>query len=117
VRVDARLPVRFGTLADAREGDAVLLPPGTLAPPGLPAAWLQAGLDGQPGHATGCACCAPRNAAAQALGLLFLQRGRGEVAAFRTVLAAVGAGDAELVRAALGSDPLVSGRFRMDLST
>ncbi len=113
MRIDARLPVRFGTLAGARDGDAVLLPPGVPAPLGLPVAWMQAGPEGQPGHAAECACCTPRNAAAQALGSLFLRRGRGEVAAFRAVLAAVGPGDAELVRAALDLDPLVSGRFRL----
>lgn len=113
MRIDARLPLRFGTLSDARDGDAVLLPDGEQAPPGLPAAWLQGGADAVVGHPAGCACCAPRNAAAQALGSLFLRRGRGEVAAFRAVLAAVGADDADLVRAALSSDPLVSGRFRL----
>jgi len=111
MRIDARLPLRFGTSADARDGDAVLLSQGAPAPPGLPAAWL--GMDTAAAHPAECACCTPRNAAAQALSLLFLRRGRGEVAAFRTVLAAVGAADAALVRAALLSDPLVSGRFRL----
>ena len=113
MRIDARLPLRFGTLADAQDGDAVLLPQGAHAPPGLPAAYLPAGADAALGHPAGCACCSPRNPAAQALGSLFLRRGRGEMAAFRSVLAAVGAGDADLVRAALLSDPLASGRFRL----
>lgn len=113
MRIDARLPLRFGTLADARDGDAVLLSHGTPAPPGLLTAWLEGGVDTAAGHPTGCACCIPRNAAALALSLLFLRRGRGEVAAFKTVLAAVGAADADLVQAALQSDPLVSGRFRL----
>jgi hypothetical protein len=113
MRIDARLPLRFGTLADARDGDAILLSHGAPAPPGLPAAWLEEKVDTAAGHPAGCACCIPRNAAAQALSLLFLRRGRGEVAAFRTVLAAVGPADADLVRAALQSDPLVSGRFRL----
>ena len=113
MRIDARLPLRFGTLADAREGDAVLLPQGAPAPPGLPVAYLPAGAYAATGHAAGCVCCSPRNPAAQALGSLFLRRGRGEVAAFRSVLAAVGEADAGLVRAALLSDPLASGRFRL----
>ncbi len=113
MRIDARLPLRFGTSADARDGDAVLLSHGAIAPPSLPAAWIDKTVDTAAGHPTGCACCIPRNAAAQALSLLFLRRGRGEVAAFRTVLASVGAADADLVRAALQSDPLVSGRFRL----
>ena len=113
MRIDARLPLRFGTPADARDGDALLLPEGAPAMPGLPTAWLERGASPVAGHSAGCACCTPRNAAAQALGFLFLRRGRGEVAAFRTVLAAVGTADAALVRAALESDPLVSGRFRL----
>ncbi len=113
MRIDARLPLRFGTLADARDGDAVLLSRGAPAPSGLPAAWLEGTVDTVAAHPAGCACCTPRNAAAQALSVLFLRRGRGDVAAFRTVLAAVGAADADLVRAALQSDPLVSGRFRL----
>ena len=113
MRIDARLPLRFGIPTDARDGDAVLLSHGAPAPPGLLAAWLERGVDTTAGHPAGCACCLPRNAAAQALSLLFLRRGRGEVVAFRTVLAAVGAADADLVRAALQSDPLVSGRFRL----
>ncbi len=114
MRIDARLPLRFGTMSDARDGDAVLLPEGAAAPPGVPVAWLPGGLDAAaPGHSAGCACCAPRNAAAQALGSLFLRRARGDVAAFRAVLAAVGVEDAALVRAALEGDPLVSGRYRL----
>ena len=113
MRIDARLPLRFGTSADARDGDAVLLSHGEPAPSGVPAAWFEGKVDTAAGHPVGCACCTPRNAAAQALSLLFLRRGRGEVAAFRTVLAVVGATDADLVRAALQSDPLVSGRFRL----
>ena len=115
MRIDARLPLRFGTLADAGDGDAVLLSHGAPAPPGLPAAWLKGKVDTAAGHSARCACCTPRNAAALALSLLFLRRGRGEVEAFRTVLAAVGEADADLVRAALQSDPLVSGRFRLAL--
>ena len=110
MRIDARLPVRFGPVTDAGPGDAVLLPAGAVAPDGLPAAWL---LPPAAGHAVGCACCRPRDAAAQALGGLFLRRGRGEVGAFRSVLAALGPEDASQVRAALEADPLVSGRYRL----
>ena len=109
MRIDARLPVRFGALADAGEGDALLLPAGAAVPAGHAAAVLAAG----PGHAPGCACCLPRNAAAQALGELFLRRAKGEVAAFRAVLAVVGPDGAALVRDALDADPLVSGRYRL----
>lgn len=109
MRMDARLPVRFGVLADAREGDAVLLPAGAVPPAGRAVAVLDAG----PGHPGGCACCPPRNAAAQALGTLFLRRAKGEGPLFRAVLAAVGPADAAAVRAALAEDALVAGRYRL----
>jgi len=108
MRIDARIKVRVGGLADAGQGDALLLPPGITGPAGLAMAWL----DPAPGHAAGCACCLPRNAAAQALRSLFLRRARGEVPFFTTVLAAVGPDDAREIGAALDSDPLVSARFR-----
>lgn len=108
MRIDARIRVRVGSLADAGQGDALLLPPGTAAPAGLAVAWLEPA----PGHAAGCACCLPRNAAAQALGALFVRRARGEVPFFSTVLAAVGPDDAREIGAALYADPLVSARFR-----
>jgi len=113
VRIDARLPVRFGMLADVREGDAVLLPVGAAVPGGVPAAWLLSVPAAVPEHPAGCTCCLPRNPAAQALGDLFLRRGRGEVGAFRSVLAVVSPDQAGQVRAALAADPLVSGRYRL----
>ena len=109
MRIDARIRVRVGMVSDAEDGDALLLPPGVPAPDGHAVARL----DPAPGHAAGCACCLPRNAAAQALGALFLQRARGEVPFFRQVLAVVGPGDAEGLAAALEADPLVSARFRL----
>ena len=109
MRIDARVPVRFGELADAGEGDALLLPSGMPPPAGWPAEVLS---DALPGHAAGCACCQPRNAAAQALAALFLRRARGEVGWFRQVLAVTGPAEAAMVRAALDTDPLTTARFR-----
>ena len=109
MRIDARVPVRFGELADAGEGDALLLPPNAPPPSGWP---VEAMPGGAPGHAAGCVCCQPRNAAAQALGALFLRRARGEVGWFRQVLAVTGPTEAALVRAALQTDPLTMARFR-----
>jgi hypothetical protein len=108
VRIDARIPVRIGGLADAGEGDALLLSSG-MPPPGWPAEVMP---HGAPSHAAGCLCCQPRNAAAQALGALFLRRARGEVGWFRGVLAVVGPVEAAMVHAALEADPLTSARFR-----
>ena len=94
--IDARIPVVFSNRWDAQEGDAV----------------LASGLDGAPAHRIGCACCIARTPAAQALGALFLQRARGEVAFFRRVLVDGHAAQAE-VRAALQSDPVAAARFRL----
>ena len=109
MRIDARIPVRIGELADAGEGDALLLPPNMPPPSGRP---FEAMPGGAPGHAAGCGCCQPRNAAAQALGALFLRRARGEVGWFRRVLAVTGPTEAALVHAALETDPLTMARFR-----
>ena len=109
MRIDARVPVRIGGLAGAGEGDALLLPSGVPPPPGWPAEVMPGGA---PGHPLGCACCQPRNAAAQALGALFLRRARGEVGWFSQVLAAVGPDEAAMVHAALDADPLTLARFR-----
>ena len=94
---DARVPVTFGTSGDAREGDAVLAD----------------GLGDALGHGPGCTCCAARTPAAQALGHLFMQRARGEVAFFRRVLIDGDAAVEASVRAALRSDPVVAARFRL----
>lgn len=93
---DARVPVVFGSSRDAQEGDAV----------------LAGALDDALGHDAGCACCVARTPAAQALGDLFMQRARGEVAFFRRVLVDGRAAEAA-VRAALQSDPVAAARFRL----
>ena len=97
---DARVPVVFGSSRDAQGGDAVL------------AGGLADELDGAPGHDAGCACCLARTPAAQALGDLFMQRARGEVAFFHRVLVDGHAAEAA-VRAALQSDPVAAARFRL----
>ncbi len=93
--VDARVAVVFGSASERQEGDVV----------------LSVGLVGA-GHPGGCACCISRTAAADALGHLFLQRARGDVAFFRRVLVDTDEVGEEVVRAALQSDPVVSARFR-----
>lgn len=94
---DGHVPVAFGGSRDAREGDVVLV----------------AGWGGVAGHDPGCACCVARTPAAQALGHLFMQRARGEVAFFRRVLIDGDAAAEASVRAALQSDPVVAARFRL----
>ncbi len=95
VLFDARVAVVFGAASDAGVGDVVLSD-------GLVAA----------GHPAGCACCTSRAAAAEALGRLFLQRARGEVAFFRRVIIDTDDTGVAAVKAALQSDPVVSARFR-----
>jgi hypothetical protein len=107
---DARLPVVFGDIALAGPDDALLIEGEAPAPPGRPVARFT------PGplrwHAAGCACCAPRAAAAAALGRLFLARARGDISFFRRVIAVVT--DQAAVRAAIAGDALAAGRFRLD---
>lgn len=108
--VDARIPVRFGRVEDAGPEDALLVEGEGEPVPGRAVAWFRPGAGP---HAPGCACCAPRGAAAEALTRLFLDRVRGRVPHFRAVVAAVsGAGGEAAVRAAVADDPLVSVRFR-----
>ena len=109
LRIDARIPVRFGVAKDARAGDAVLSEgEGALGPQPAAAFTVQPGR-----HAAGCACCGPRSAAALALADLFTRRARGSVE-FRSVLAvAKSEQGAAAIRDALQSDPVASARFRL----
>ncbi len=124
---DDRIPVRFGTSADAGPLDALLVEgaaqPGTNAPPGAPpggvvAHFIATGaspLGASPfgtSHFAGCACCIARPGAAAALGSLFQARARGQVAWFTAVVAVV-ADRAEFEAALLG-DRLAAARFRLD---
>jgi hypothetical protein len=110
--VDARVPVRFGSVSDAAHGSALLIEGDTPAPDGVAVARFTGAAASGP-HPPGCPCCIARSPAAVALAALFLARARGEVGFFRTVLAVcrTPAGEAA-VRAALESDPLVIAWFR-----
>lgn len=111
-KIDGRVPVRFGALSEAGEGDAVLIEGDAAAPAGAASARFALGPSE---HAPDCACCAPRGPASLALNQLFQARARGEVPFFRRVLAVTESADAEMaIWAALRADPLVSGRFRME---
>jgi hypothetical protein len=113
--LDARLHVGFGTADQAGPETALLIEGDAPAPAGVAVARfvLAPVVAAEAVHPTGCACCAPRGPAAEALGRLFLQRARGG-ALFRKVIAVVSGPDgAAAVRAALAEDPLVSARFRL----
>jgi hypothetical protein len=108
-RADDRVAVHFGPAA---ADEAVLIEGDAGDACGRPVARFRLS-PALAGHAPGCACCAPRDPAAQALGRLFLARARGEVAWFRSVaVLATPAGEAA-VRAALAHDHVSSCRFRL----
>jgi hypothetical protein len=92
---DDRIPVLFGGEPGADE--AVL----------AEGAWAR----GLAGHVPGCACCAPRGGAAEALRAFYLARARGERDFALVRVRASAAGEA-LVRVALAGDLFVAGRFR-----
>lgn len=110
--VDARVPVRFGSVSDAADGSALLIEGGTPVPHRVAVARFTDASPAGP-HPPGCPCCLGRSPAAVALAALFLARARGEVGFFRCVVAVCCTpGGEAAVRAALESDPLVSAWFR-----
>lgn len=110
--LDARIPVRHGTLSEAGPEDALVIEGDAAAPTDRPAVRFPTP-DAAGPHPATCFCCAGRSAAATALGTLFLRRARGETAAFRRVIVvtttAVGRA---AIDAALNTDPIASVRFR-----
>jgi hypothetical protein len=104
--LDARVPVRFGVIdaeAAALVADGLPDPPACAVGHFAPEA---------AGHAPGCACCAPRLAAAEALRRLFLARAKGEVAFFRSVSVFAPPAAEAAIRGALRDDPLLAAWFR-----
>ena len=108
MRIDARLPVRFGPLQARMADEAVLMDNDT--PAANPVGRFTTGPGG---HAPGCRCCTLRSSASLALATLFRERATGGGVAFRGVLAVVGPEGEAAVRAALESDLLVAGRYRL----
>lgn len=107
--LDARIPVSFA----AAPGDG---PPAAWVseapPPALPAgAVVAASFGGGAQHVQGCACCAGRSAAAQALDRLFQARVRQGCAWFDRVVAPPE--DEPALRAALKEDIMAAVRFRL----
>jgi len=106
---DRRIPVVFGPRAAAGPSDALLLEGVGADGPGV--AWFRLP---KASHVLGCACCPPRNAAGQALGRLFLARGRGDGLFFgRVVVVVTSEAGRAAVLAALEGDALASGAFRV----
>lgn len=107
---DDRIPVRFGPLAAAGPGDALLLEerPGLAPVAGAAVARFAPG----PVHRFGCVCCGGRAAAAAALAGLFQDRATGRVPWFTQVLAVVR--DPAAVAEALRADRVAAVRFRVD---
>jgi hypothetical protein len=112
--LDARVPVRFGSVSDATDGSALLIEGDAPAPDGEAVArFTNAAAAGL--HPPGCPCCVTRSPAAVALATLFLARARGERAFFRAVVAVCSTPEGrEAVRTALEADPLVSAWFRTE---
>lgn len=106
---DSRIPVVFGTLAEAGAEDALLLAGSAVPPPGRAVAFVAAGASP---HAAGCNCCVSRGSVAQAMAALFVARARGEVAFFSRLLVVLDAAGRAAARAALEGDRFVAGRYR-----
>jgi hypothetical protein len=108
--LDARVSVRFGVV----DPEAAALVADGLPDPPACAVWRFTPEAAQPGHAPGCACCAPRLAAAEALRRLFLARAKGEVAFFRSVSVFASAAAEVALRTALQTDPMLAAWFRLE---
>jgi hypothetical protein len=110
MRLDMRLPVVFGGVPG--EADAVLLENGRAMPAAGYVMTLSLGTP-VPGHKAGCACCAPRTAAGQALGALFRERATGAAPLFsRVVVLAAPDGEAA-IRRAIRDDVIAAARYRL----
>jgi len=114
--IDARIPVTFAA-RDAAPNAAFLIEGDRPTPANRPAARFRLP-PAQAAHPPACACCAPAGPAADALRMLFLQRARGDVPFFTSVVAILENAAAEAaVRAALADDPVVAARYRLGSST
>jgi hypothetical protein len=106
--LDARVLVKLGRLEQAGPGDALLVEGD--GPVGGGAHFRPVASE----HSAGCACCAPRSPAALALNALFQARAKGEGPFFRRVVAVTQTeAGRTAVWAAVSSDPLTAGRFRL----
>jgi hypothetical protein len=105
-RIDARIPVFFGTEPNEGEGVAWLVEDAAVAP------WNSR----EAGHVAGCTCCVARSPVAEAFGRLFRARVVGEVPFFtRLGVVPAGAAGETSVRQALETDGLTSACYRLEL--
>lgn len=107
-QLDMRIPVVFGGTPEA--GDAVLIEGDAPAPAEFHV--IRFRLPAGQAHPIGCACCAPRGPAADALSRAFLDRATGKVPFFKRVVVIAGADGAEAVAAAIAEDAVASARYR-----
>jgi hypothetical protein len=102
--IDARIPVVFVKEPAPGPSDAVLCE--GVGPPTPAREWFRV-VRGP--HAPGCACCAPRNPAGQAIARLMLDRGRGTGPFFTRILVVTRSEDGrDAVLRALVDDPIAA---------
>jgi hypothetical protein len=117
MQADPRIPVIFASSAQAGPADALLIEVRGLS--SAPLSRDQAATEvfataRKPVHSAACACCAPRNAVAEALGRLFLAQMRGTIPFFHRVIAVTSSREGEdAVRSALSDDTVAAARFRL----
>ena len=127
-RIDARVPVRLAAALAAAPPDGTmmlfetgaLVEAGLALPPGRGDAWLRR-VRFTPDHepdagaaALACPCCTGRAPFATTLGALFNERARGTAPFFGAVLAVGSPSGLDHARRALGADPFLLGRYRLE---
>jgi hypothetical protein len=105
---DTRIPILLN--ATPTPADAVLLEDGQNMPE---TGYVLRFAPGLPGHAIGCACCAPRGPAADALGKMFRERATGAAPFFKRVVVVASAEGEAAVRAAVDGDVMTKARYRI----
>jgi hypothetical protein len=94
----------------AEPGDAFLVEGPFEAPKG---AYTQRFALPKSGHLIGCACCAPRGPASQALAAMFRARATGAAPFFKSVTILASPAGEDAVRAAVAGDVLTAARYRL----
>ncbi len=107
-----RIPVVFGPAAP-EAGDAWLVEGGRTTRDGAYTVRFSIAKP-VPGHAAGCACCTPRNAAAAALSAMFRARATGAAPFFSRVVIMVPPEKIAGIRAALQEDLFTAARYHID---